>query len=225
MDLSHYVTASLLFKGLDGAEIAALQQVVSMTQVKKGRILFLDGDEATGFYVLFEGKVRIYKSNPEGKEYTIHIINPGQFFAEVAIFDGKYFPADCMAIDDSVVGFFPKDRFLKLIEEYPRISLKIIASLSRFLRDYNQMVEELALKEVSARLAHYLLDKSEGRTRKTIVLGVSKTELAKNLGTISETLSRNLKKLRDINAISVNGQEITIHDFDRLENIASGAKI
>lgn len=225
MDISKYVKSSSLFAGLDDREIDALLEVVSERTFKKGQIIFMDGDSATGFYVLFEGKVRIYKSNPEGKEYTIHIINPGQLFAEVAIFEGKNFPADCTAMEDSVVGFFAKDKFLHLIERHPKISLKIIASLSRFLRDYNRMVEELALKEVSARLARYILEKTDGRSKRVIVLNVNKTELAKTLGTISETLSRNLKKLKDLDVISVQGQEITIHDFDRLESIASGEKI
>jgi CRP-like cAMP-binding protein len=225
MDISKYVKSSSLFAGLDAREVEALLEVVSERKLKKGQIIFMDGDSATGFYVLFEGKVRIYKSNPEGKEYTIHIINPGQLFAEVAIFEGKHFPADCMAMEDSVVGFFAKDKFLHLIERHPKISLKIIASLSRFLRDYNRMVEELALKEVSSRLARYILEKTDGRLKRVIVLNVNKTELAKTLGTISETLSRNLKKLKDLDVISVQGQEITIHDFDRLESIASGEKI
>lgn len=225
MDTSKFLKTSTLFAGLDDNEVQALADVMSVKHLSKGIIVFMDGDEATGFYVLFEGKIRIYKSSPEGKEYTIHIIKPNQFFAEVAIFQGKNYPADCMALEDSVVGYFPKDRFLQLIEKHPKISLKIIASLSRFLREYNQMVEELALKEVSARLARYILEKANGRSQKTIVIDITKTELAKHLGTISETLSRNFKKMRDKGVIEVNNQEITIHDFDHLESIAAGEKI
>jgi len=225
MEISSYIKTSSLFAGLDNRELTALSEVVSISNINKGQILFLDGDIATGFYLLFDGKVRVYKSNPDGKEYTIHIINPGQIFAEVAIFEGKHFPANSMAIVDSVVGYFPKDRFLQLIQNHPRISLKIIGSLARFLREYNQMVEELALKEVSARIARFLLDKSENRAIKIIKLSLSKTELAKSLGTISETLSRNLKKLKDQRIIKVDGQEITILDFNHLESIAGGEKI
>jgi len=225
MEISNYIKMSSLFTDLDDLELAALSQVVSVRKIDKGQILFFDGDLATGFYLLFDGKIRIYKSNPDGKEYTIHIINPGQIFAEVAIFEGKHFPANSMAIVDSVVGYFPKDRFLDLIQKHPRISLKIIGSLSRFLREYNQMVEELALKEVSARIACFLLDKSEKRANDTIKLNLTKTELAKSLGTISETLSRNLRKLKDRGIIKVDAQTITILDFDRLEAITRGEKI
>ncbi len=225
MEVMNYLKASTLFTGLDDVEMQALANVMSIRRLTKGKIVFLDGDEAKGFYVLFEGKIRIYKSNPEGKEYTIHLIKPNQFFAEVGIFKGGNYPADCMAIENSVAGFFPKDGFLKVIENHPRISLKIISSLSAFLREYNIMVEELALKEVSARLARYILEKTNGRSVKTFIIDITKTELAKDLGTISETLSRNFKKLKDRGIISVNNQEITVHDFDKLELVASGEKI
>ncbi len=225
MKVSEYIKNSSLFAGLNEQELGALAEVVVIKRLSKGQVIFLDGDTAAGFYALFEGKVRIYKSSPDGREYTIHIIIPGQLFAEVAIFEGKYFPASSIAIDDSVVGFFHKDQFLRLIEKHPKISLKIIGSLSRFLREYNRMVEDLALKEVSSRIARYLLENSSGTTGDVIALNLTKTELAKSLGTISETFSRNLRKFKDKRIINVEGQKITILDFDRLAEIAEGEKI
>jgi len=224
MEALNCIKKSLLFAGLDSNELQSLSDTIAIKRLKKGEILFFDGDIASGFYAVFEGRIRIYKSNPDGKEYTIHIIKPGQIFGEVAIFDGKYFPANSMAISDSVVGFFPKDRFLGLIKQHPNISLKIIGSLARFLREYNQMVEDLALKEVPARIARYLLDQTEKNNKNVISLETSKTELAVKLGTISETLSRNLRKMKDSGILKVDNQQITILDIDRLISIAEGEK-
>jgi len=224
MEALNCIKKSLLFAGLDSNELQSLSDTIAIKRLKKGEILFFDGDIASGFYAVFEGRIRVYKSNPDGKEYTIHIIKPGQIFGEVAIFDGKYFPANSMAISDSVVGFFPKDRFLGLIKQHPNISLKIIGSLARFLREYNQMVEDLALKEVPARIARYLLDQTEKNNKNVINLETSKTELAVKLGTISETLSRNLRKMKDSGILKVDNQQITILDIDRLISIAEGEK-
>jgi len=224
MEALNCIKKSLLFAGLDSNELQSLSDTIAIKRLKKGEILFFDGDIASGFYAVFEGRIRVYKSNPDGKEYTIHIIKPGQIFGEVAIFDGKYFPANSMAISDSVVGFFPKDRFLGLIKQHPNISLKIIGSLARFLREYNQMVEDLALKEVPARIARYLLDQTEKNNKNVISLETSKTELAVKLGTISETLSRNLRKMKDSGILKVDNQQITILDIDRLISIAEGEK-
>jgi len=225
MTLADHIKNSKLFAGLDKQEINELSSVIVLRNFKKGEVIFFEGDEASGFYALFQGKVRVYKANPDGKEYTLHIIYPGQLFAEVAIFDGRYFPANSMAIEDSVVGFFSKLGFISLIEKHPKISLKIIGSLARFLREYNVMVEDLALKEVPSRIARYLLDQAARRSGATITLDVSKAELARSLGTISETLSRNLRKLKDMAIIKVDRQKITILDLERLSAIAEGKKI
>jgi CRP-like cAMP-binding protein len=224
MDTGQLLRNCYLCKDLDERELSALSEIGSHRQLEKGRILFFEGDEAAGFYVLLSGKVRIYKASPDGKEYTLHMINPGQMFAEAAIFRGGTFPANCAAIEDSVVTFFPKDRFVALITEYPQISLKMISALSGFVRDFNQQVEDLSLKEVSARLASYLLRMSEKSGKDEFELEISKAELASSLGTISETLSRNLKYLRDLGAISVEGKKIAILDSDRLKSIAHGEK-
>ena len=92
-----------------------------MRRVDKDQILFFEGDPAPGFFVLITGGVRIYKASPDGKEFTLHIIYPGQVFAEAAIFKGNTYPANCMALEDSEVAFLPKTEFIRLVQS-PRRS-------------------------------------------------------------------------------------------------------
>ncbi len=214
-----------LCKELDDQELNTLAEIVFIRTVDRGEILFLQGDPANGFYTLLSGLIRIYKSSPDGKEYTLHTIRSGQMFAEAAIFGGKIYPANCIALDDSVVAFFPKEKFVGLITESPQISLKMISALSGFVREFNQQIENLSLKEISARLALFLLNQAENTGKKTVVLDISKSELANSLGTISETLSRNFKKMRELNVIGIDGNSISILDFDKLRAIAEGRKI
>jgi len=202
-----------------------LSEIALIRTADKGELLFLQGDPANGFYTLLSGIIRIYKASPNGKEYTLHTIRSGQMFAEAAIFGGNVFPANCMALEDSVVAFFDKNRFIKLISESPQISLKMISALSGFVREFNQQIENLSLKEVSSRLALYLLNKLEMDKSDDITLDISKSELAKSLGTISETLSRNFKKMKELGILSINGKSIKILDSDRLHSIAEGEKI
>jgi CRP/FNR family transcriptional regulator len=211
--------------GLDKGELEAISGIAQIKKIKKRQIIFLEGDHAAGFFVLLKGKVRIYKASPEGKEYTIHQITPGQLFAEAAIFKGNLYPANCAALEDSMVAFFPKDAFIQMIKNSPQISLKIIGSLSNFLREFNKKVEELSLKEVSARIASYLLEEADKKKNNEIILDISKAELAHRLGTISETLSRNLRKLKELRVIKVEGQKISIINSLRLISIAEGEKI
>ncbi|MFH1754955.1 MAG: Crp/Fnr family transcriptional regulator [Candidatus Latescibacterota bacterium] len=225
MDTKNLLRNSYLCKELNGEELEALQQIVSVRRVSKGAILFLQGDEATGFYLLLSGQVRIYQVSPEGKEYTLHRIRPGEMFAEAAIFKGRTFPANCMAVEDSQAAFFPKRAVIDLLTRSPQISLKMIGALSAFVRDFNRQIEDLSLKEVPARIASWLLRMSEKSGGSVLTLDTTKSELATSLGTISETLSRNFKKLREIDVIRVEGNTITLLDIPRLQSIADGEKI
>ena len=225
MDKREHLHQSRLCRGLDNNELNKIADIVRLRSINKGEILFFEGDSAEGFYLLFEGQVKIYKASPDGKEQILHQIMPGQIFAEVAIFHGGQFPANCIAVKDSIVGFFPREDFLRLLGESPQISLKIIGSLSAFLREFTELVENLSLKEVPSRIAGYLLKLSEDSGQLSVTLELTKTELAKQLGTLSETLSRGLRKLMDIEAITVDGKKITILDPDRLSDIALGEKI
>ena len=214
-----------LFRELDPQEFESLRGITQLRRFDNETMLFFEGDPAAGFFVLLSGRVRIYKSSPDGKEFTLHQITPGQMFAEAAIFRGKTYPANCMAMEDSEAAFIPKDQFIALITKYPNISLKIIGSLSRWLREFAAKLEDLSLKEVPARLASYLLRQQQKLKMSSFELDVTKSELASELATISETLSRSLKKLKDLEVIAVEGKRITILDSDHLESIATGEKI
>ena len=225
METSKLLRRCYLCRDLDERELEALEEIVSIRKVIRGEVLFLQGDHATGFYVLLEGSIRVYKASPDGKEYTLHHIRTGQMFAEAAVFGDSIFPANAVATEDSTVAFFPKTEFTRLIQASPQTSLKMIAALAGFVREFNQQIEDLSLKEVPARLAGYLLRSLKETGDMTITLGISKAELARSLGTTSESLSRNLTKFRDLDIISGDGREITVVDQAQLEKIADGQKI
>jgi CRP/FNR family transcriptional regulator len=103
------------------------------------------------------------------------------------------------------------------------MAINIIAGLSRFLRQFAQQIEELTFKDVPSRLARYLLDLAKGRAG-TVDLPISKSQLASNLGTVSETLSRTLRKLSDDDLIRVEGKHIQLLDVERLEELAEKCK-
>jgi CRP/FNR family transcriptional regulator len=199
-------------------------------RVKRREILFTDGEEARGFYVVLSGKMKIYKVSPEGKEQILHIVSSPDAFAEAALFLEGTYPAFAEALSDSQLLFFPKRNFVQLIEKNPRLSINMIVTLSHYLRRFAMLVEELSLREVSSRIAKYLLDLSvrsmkEGRIPKEVELDLSKTQLALRLGTISETLSRTLAKLKAKGLIDVRGNRIQILNREALGELASGIKL
>jgi CRP/FNR family transcriptional regulator len=224
MDVRKLLQKSHLCAGLSSDELDQILAIATIRSLSKGQILFLEGDNADGFYILLEGRIRVYKAGPDGREQTLHQIRAGQTFGEAAVFGGIRFPANSAAIADAAVAYLPFAAFRDIVATSPDISLKMIGAMAGFLREFTQIIENLSLKEVSARLAGYLLEQHQKSGSATIRLTQSKAELARQLGTISETLSRNLRKLKELQIIAVTGKDITVLDVHKLAEIASGEK-
>lgn len=219
MDARTIIKRCHLFAGVTEEDLDYLGRVARVREHDKGEVLFSEGEKALGFYVVGAGKVKIYKLSPEGKERILHIVHPGGTFAEAAIFGIGLYPAYAEPLEKSLLLFFPKNEFLNLLHEHSQIAINMIGGLSRFLRQFATQIEELTFKDVPARLARYLLDLA-GDEAESIELPISKSQLASNLGTVSETLSRTFRKLSDDAIIEVRGKVIEILDHDRLEDLA-----
>ena len=219
-----------LFAGLGEKDLQKIKVLSSPRHFRKKEVLFSDGEEAKGFYVILSGKVKLYKISPAGKEQILHVVSAPDAFAEAALFLEGTYPAFAEALSDSHILFFPKRDFIQLIEKNPQLSINMIVSLSQYLKRFASLIEELSLKEVSSRIAKYLLDLSlksskEGKNSKEIELDLSKIQLASKLGTISETLSRTFAKMKARGMIDVKRNKILILNRQLLEELASGLKI
>jgi len=226
----HLLKRCPLFSGMKEEDLKKITTTASSRQIKKKEILFSDGEEARGFYVILSGKVKLYKVSPEGKEQILHIVSAPDAFAEAALFLEGNYPAFAEALSDSRLLFFPKREFIHLIEKNPQLSINMIITLSQYLKRFALLIEELSLKEVSSRIAKYFIDLSlksvkEGKNPKEVELDLSKTQLASKLGTISETLSRTLAKMKAKGIIDVKRNKILILKREVLEELASGLKL
>ncbi len=219
-----------LFAGLKEDDLKKIRGIALLKHVSRRGLIFADGQEAKGFYVILSGKVKLYKVSPEGKEQILHVVSAPDAFAEAALFLEGNYPASAEAMTDCQLFFFPKRGFVELIEKNPQLSINMIVSLSHFLRRFAALIEELSLKEISSRLAKYLIDLSlrserEGKQARLVELDLSKTQLASKLGTVSETLSRTLSKMKAKGIIDVQRNKIHILDRRALEEVASGLKL
>ncbi len=223
IDSSDIISQCHLFNGVTKDDLHLLTSILKVRKYNKGELLFEEGAEAEGFYVVASGKVKVYKLSPDGKERILHVVQTGNSFAEAAIFDNGRYPAFAETIDPARLLFFPKKDFLTLLSQYPQLAVNIIAGLSRFLRQFTVQIEDLTFRDVPARLARYLLSLS-GERNISVSLPLSKSQLASNLGTTSETLSRTFRKLSDEEVIGVRGKHIDIIDSQRLLSLADSYK-
>jgi CRP/FNR family transcriptional regulator len=219
-----------LFAGLKEEDLKRIRAIASLRQIEKKEILFSDGEETRGFYVILSGRIKLFKVSPEGKEQILHIVSAPDAFAEAALFLEGTYPAFAEAMTDCQLLYFPKRDFIQLIEKNPQLSINMIVTLSHYLKRFASLIEELSLKEVSSRIAKYIIDLSmksskEGKSPKEVELDLSKTQLALKLGTISETLSRTLAKMKAKRIIDVKKNKIIILNREALEELASGLKV
>lgn len=219
-----------LFSGLSEADLAAVAKLALPREFPKDTVIFWEGKDAAGFYILLKGQVKLVKTSPEGKEYILRLVHPGETFGEAAVLAEAAYPATAVTLSDSGTLYFPKGPFLTLLATSPRLAQNMLATMSRLLFHLTRQLEDLSLKEVSARLARFILDRcreTHGRVGPDLVveLQVSKTHLASYLGTISETLSRTLTRFKALGVISEDKGRITIKNPQLLEKIAQGIKV
>lgn len=217
---------SLLFAGLDEEHLLQVASISHKKSFVKGETLFAEGETATGFYLLAKGGIKLCKISPDGREKVLHFVHPGETFAEAAFFgDGRY-PAEARGVEAGELLMLPKAGFMGLLERNPRFSLNLIVSLSLLLRRFTRQIEELSFAEVPNRLATYLLELADRKStsyqgKSYIDLDMKKGELASRLGTVSETLSRAFRKLKEENVLEVDGSRVVVLDMQALIKLST----
>jgi CRP/FNR family transcriptional regulator, dissimilatory nitrate respiration regulator len=207
-----------LFGGLAPEDLAAIAEFTVLRNLERGEYLFRQGEPSEGFYVVQRGAINVHRVSPAGKEQVIHVFRMGESFAEAALATPTGYPADARAVDASTVLLIPKAPILALIRRRPDLALRMLGSMSQHLRVLVGLLDDLTLKDVETRLAHWLLQRAQQRAGPVELPG-TKRMLAGELGTSSETLSRTLAVLRDRKIIAVTGKTIAIRDPEALAAI------
>jgi CRP-like cAMP-binding protein len=184
---------------------------------KKDEFLFHADDPANGFFYLQAGEIRVFKMDEQGKELEVVRLNPGDFFGEAIVFAQDKFPSYAQSVKDSQVVYFEKHSFFHRLEKEPDIGKFFLRLLAKKCVVLNDRIEAWEMRTVRQRLIQYLITNCGGHASCAIKLPMKKGALAQLLGTISETLSRNLKQLQEEGLISVEGQSIHIVDCPRLK--------
>jgi CRP/FNR family cyclic AMP-dependent transcriptional regulator len=211
-----------IFSGLTEGELAFLAHKAVPRQYSKGETVFSEGQPCSGLYVVEAGHIRIFKSSADGREQVLSIDGPGSSVAELPVFDGGNYPASVTAVDDATLLFVSKQDFQALCLAHPQVALKVLRVVGARLRRLVGIIEELSFTTVRHRLAAYLLriGQKEGKHSAAgleFTLPVSNQELASQIGTVRELVSRNLSRLQSEGMLKIDGRTITICDLKALE--------
>ena len=211
-----------LFAGLSEAELAFLAQRAVARKFSAGEIVFSEADPCVGMYVVESGHVRIFKTSPGGREQVLSIEGPGGSVAELPVFDGGNYPASVSAVENSTLLFISKQDFHALCLSHPQVALKVLRVVGARLRKLVGIIEELSFTTVRHRLAAFLVRLAQREGTRidggvAITLPASNQELAAQIGTVRELVSRNLSRFQSEKLIQVDGRRLVIADVKALE--------
>ncbi len=210
-----------LFSDLSDAELKFLSDRAVSKRYRSGELIFSEGDPCAGLYVIEAGDVRIFKTSAGGREQVLTLEHAGNSIAELPVFDGGAYPASASAAGDATILFISRNDFRALCLEHPEVALKVLRMVGLRLRRLVGIIEELSFTTVRHRLAALLLRlarEAGSRTgRVEFTIEASNQELAAQIGTVRELVSRNLSRFQAEGLIRMEGKHITIPDLGKLE--------
>jgi len=211
-----------IFSGLTDSELRFLAERAVPRQFAPGEMVFGEGEPCVGLYIVERGNIRIFKSSSGGREQVLSIDGPGSSVAEVPVFDGGSYPASGAAVDNATLLFVGKQDFQALCLAHPEVALKVLRVVGARLRRLVGIIEELSFTTVRQRLASFLLSlaQRQGTASATGVefsLPGTNQELASQLGTVRELVSRNLSHLQAEGLLKLEGRRAVIPNLKAFE--------
>lgn len=211
-----------IFSSLTDQEFAFLSTRLVQRRYQSGELIFSEGDTCAGLYVVQSGNVRIFKTSVGGREQVLSIDGPGSSIAELPVFDGGNYPASAQAVSDCSLIFCSRQDFQALCLQHPQVALKVLRVVGARLRRLVGIIEELSFTTVRHRLIAVLVRLAKEGTRSgdavVAMLPANNSELAAQIGTVRELVSRNLSRLQADGLIAIDGREVRIPSLKHLES-------
>jgi len=208
--------------GLDRDELAQVARAVREREVAAGAQVLVEGEPCDGLYFVVRGQVRLIKTSIEGRDHVLRVLGPGATFNDIAVFDGGPNPDSAIAVGQTTVAFIPKAAVLALVDRHPEVARAALKLLSSRQRSLGHVVEDLALRDVTARVARLLLG-CMGRHQHILehadaaCAHITHQEIAAMTGSVREVVQRALKQLERDGAITLARSRIKVRDVPKLE--------
>jgi len=208
-----------IFASLNGEERLEIAQIASSRHYRKGEMVYRAGDASGTLFVLYTGKVKLFRINASGKEQVLRVVQPGKFIGELSLFSSLPLTDNAQALEDCIMCVVEGSKLKELMVKYPSIAFKVMDELARRLAEAENRIEIISLSSTTQRLAQALLALSgEGEE---IILPMTKGDFASQLGMTQETLSRKLAALQEEGLLEQEGhRKIVIKNKSRLEELS-----
>jgi CRP-like cAMP-binding protein len=216
------LATSHLFSELSDEQMERVRRHSHMTDMVEGESLFFQGDNASCFYLMLTGRIKLFRVSPEGKEKVVEIMEAGSTFAEALMFmDQPHYPVTATALMPSRVIAINCREYKAMLRESIDSCFLLLGSMSLRLHGLIQEIDALSLDTGTVRTVAYLLHQAPP-DRASFELRVAKSVIASRLSVKPETFSRILKSLHESEILTIEGRFVTIHDRDAMIGICSG---
>jgi CRP/FNR family transcriptional regulator len=202
-----------------------LQLLASRTAVRTyetGGLIFCESEACKGLHVVISGSVRIFKTSPGGREHVLALEQRGSSIAEIPVFDGGTYPASASAVGRTELLFISREDIRAFCMEHPEVALKLLQVVGGRLRRLVGIIEELSFTTVRHRLISWLLRQARlhgepSAEGSSFAMTTSHQELASQIGTVRELVSRNLARLQAEGLMETENREIRIPSIQKME--------
>jgi CRP-like cAMP-binding protein len=214
-ELAARLGRTLLFSGLDQDELRRLAGITREVTLAASAVLFNQGDESDGLYVITSGIIRIYLTAEDGREATVNLSEEGEVIGEMALLDGLPRSAGAAALTETHLVFIPRAPFLALLESSSKLARQIILTLCERLRSTNAQIDQAIFHDLRHRLLLLLnqIAVIHGRVEAdmaVIELDLTQGSIAQMLGASREAVNKQLRALVKENRIAIEGHKIQI---------------
>lgn len=214
-----------IFSRLSDDSLAEVMAGFHMRLISRDAFLFMEGEESASFFIVAAGRVRLFKTSPKGREFTITLRHARQFFDLSPVFDGRPYSVSASALTNLRLYVTPLQHIQTMMARFPVLNRALEIQLAEMLRRMADVASDMAFTDVSTRLARLILVSARNDGRETpdgisVEWGLSQSEIAHLLGTAREVVSRNLRSLEKERLVERTHSGILIRDWRALERKA-----
>jgi len=212
-------------KSLDKEELKRISACKTTRTIKKGEVIFEEGDHINGVFCISSGICKVSKMSSNGRDQIIHLVQKGDILGERSLINDEVANLKATAINDMEVCFIPREEIIKDLQKNSDFSMNVLRDLAASLKSADNVIVDMAQKTVKQRLAEMLInleDKFGHDLDHVLNINLSREDIANIIGTATESAIRLLSEFKKEGVISLKGKNISLKDIPELKKIAQG---
>ncbi|MFV5685618.1 Crp/Fnr family transcriptional regulator [Flavobacterium sp. GB2R13] len=210
-------------KALTKDELLQLSDCKTSHTIKKGEVIFEEGENVNGIYCVKDGICKLTKLSPNGKDHIVKLVTKGELLGQRSMISDEPVNLSAIALEDMEVCFIPKSEVMGYFDKNNQFSMNVMKTICGDLKEADDLMVNLAQKTVKERLAEtliYLHDTFGKNEDNSLKIQLSRDELASMIGTATESCIRLLSDFNKLGIIELSGKKIVLKEINKLKKLA-----